>query len=540
MFVISAQALQNLSNFIQNKDFKRVSKTPSGVDTVFVLMIHCENFARKISSDIFRSKFFAWVTSEAGERNGDKMVLPRILIIDDEKNIRRTLGLVLSGEGYDTVELASAEEGLKFLETEGADLVILDIKLPGMSGIDMLNKVRGGNRDIKEIPIIMISGHASLSEAVNAVKLGATDFFEKPLDRDAILIRVHNCLKQVRLARRVDELQAQIADRSEIVGDSPAVLKLLDDIRKVAPTKSRVLITGESGTGKELIARAIHQQSLCSAGPFIKVNCAAIPQELIESELFGYEKGAFTGADKRKAGQFELADGGTLFLDEIGDMSLNAQVKVLRVLQFGELTRVGGQSTLNVDVRVLAATNRNLEEAVAKGYFREDLFFRLNVVPIKAAPLRDRLSDVPVLLKEFVRLFCKENGFREKAMDPAVIRAVSQYSWPGNVRELRNLAERLMIMSGDRITLDDVPEQILEQVRFTPTPTASAATPCPSSSQDRLPLREYREIVERQYIADTLQENDWNISRTAQILGIERTNLHKKLKVLGLSRGDEE
>ncbi len=477
------------------------------------------------------------------------MVLPRILIVDDEKNIRRTLGLVLSGEGYETVELASAEEALKFLETDGADLVILDIKLPGMSGIEMLNHVRGGNRDVKDVPIIMISGHASLSEAVNAVKLGATDFFEKPLDRDAILIRVHNCLKQVQLTRRVDELQAQIDARSEIIGESPAILKLLNEIRKVAPTKSRVLITGESGTGKELIARAVHQQSTRAAGPFVKVNCAAIPQELIESELFGYEKGAFTGADKRKAGQFELADGGTLFLDEIGDMSLNAQVKVLRVLQFGELTRVGGQSTLNVDVRVLAATNRNLEEAVSKGMFREDLFFRLNVVPIKAAPLRDRLSDVPILLKEFVRLFCKENGFREKPVDEVVVRAVSQYSWPGNVRELRNLAERLMIMSGDRITLDDVPEHILDQVRITPSPSASITSGAASVSGSlqggalpgqRLPLREYRELMERQYIADTLQENEWNISRTAQILGIERTNLHKKLKVLGLSRGDEE
>ncbi len=467
------------------------------------------------------------------------MVLPKILVIDDEKNIRKTLTLVLSSEGYEAVSFGSAEEGLKYMEAEGADLLILDIKLPHMSGIEMLEKIRASG--FKDLPIIMISGHASLAEAVNAVKLGATDFFEKPLDRDAVLIRVKNCIKQVNLARRVNELQAQIADREEIVGQSAPIKRLFDEIGKVAPTKSRVLITGESGTGKELIARAIHRRSSREGGPFIKVNCAAIPQELIESELFGYEKGAFTGADKRKIGQFEMADGGTLFLDEIGDMSLSAQAKVLRALQFGEITRVGGRQTVNVDVRVLAATNRDLEAAVSKGLFREDLFFRLNVVPIKAAPLRERKDDIPLLLGQFIKAFCQENGYREKSIDYNVINILSQYHWPGNVRELKNLTERLMIMSGDQITVSDLPDNMLSG-SITPSSSSSnsAALLSTNGSRERLQLKEFRDLVEKQYIADTLAENDWNISKTAQVLGVERTNLHKKLKFLGLNRGLED
>ncbi len=458
------------------------------------------------------------------------MVPPRVLIVDDEKNIRKTLGLVLEGEGYEVVTKGSAEDGLKQLESEGADLMILDIKLPGMNGIEMLQKIRKGSPDIKEIPIIMISGHASLGEAVEAVKQGATDFFEKPLDRNGILIRVANCLKQRRLVQEVEELRAAAGEYQELIGETPVMQKLFGEIRKVAPTKGRVLITGESGTGKELIARAIHRMSQRVAGTFIKVNCAAIPTELIESELFGYERGAFTGAHGRKAGQFELADGGTLFLDEIGDMSLNAQAKVLRVLQSGEMTRVGGQRTLTVDVRVLAATNRDLEEAVRNGLFREDLYFRLNVLPIKAPPLRERLADIPVLLESFISTFCKDNGYRKKAIDQEVVQCLAGYAWPGNVRELKNIAERLMIMSGDRITVSDLPEQIAGS-----KPAAAMFT---SFEGPRPTLREFRETAERQYIQDTLEENEWNISRSAQVLGIERTNLHKKLKALGLSRSD--
>jgi two-component system nitrogen regulation response regulator NtrX len=454
---------------------------------------------------------------------------PRILIVDDEKNIRKTLGLVLEGEGYEVASFDRAEASLEYLENEGADLVILDIKLPGMNGIEALQKIRNGQPETKDIPIIVISGHASLAEAVDAVKKGATDFFEKPLDRDRILIRVANCLKQRRLTQEIEELRAVVGGRDELIGTTPEMDQLREKINKVAPSKSRVLITGESGTGKELVARAIHRLSQCASSSFIKVNCAAIPSELIESELFGYERGAFTGAHKRKTGQFEMADGGTLFLDEIGDMSLNAQAKVLRVLQSGELTRVGGQKAIHVDVRVLAATNRDLEIAIGQGAFREDLFFRLNVVPIQTPPLRDRMADVPILLKEFITQFCIENGYREKPIDPNAMASLGGYSWPGNVRELKNIAERLVIMSGDTITINDLPKQIAGS-----KPTKAF----PVSEGPRPTLRDFRETVERQYILETLEENDWNISKSSQVLGIERTNLHKKLKSLGLKRND--
>lgn len=318
-----------------------------------------------------------------------------------------------------------------------------------------------------------------------------------------------------------------------IVAADPLTKRLFALVRNLSRADLSILISGETGVGKEIVASTLHHWSNRNNGPFVALNCAGIPVSLLESELFGYERGAFTGASGRKAGQFELADGGTLFLDEIGDMSLNAQAKVLRVLQFGEMTRVGGEKTVTVDVRVLAATNRDLEDAVKKGVFREDLYFRLNVVPVRAAPLRDRLSDIPLLLKEFVRLFCKENGYREKPIDDGVLAALSSYNWPGNVRELKNMAERLLIMSGERITLADLPEQIASTP---PSPTAVASF---GGGEARLPLREFRERVERAYISDTLKENDWNISRTAQILGIERTNLHKKLKALGLSRNDD-
>ncbi|HUT78424.1 MAG TPA: sigma-54 dependent transcriptional regulator [Polyangia bacterium] len=451
-----------------------------------------------------------------------------VLVVDDEKNIRRTLGLVLESEGYEVHAVSSAEEGLAQLDRGGIDLVILDIKLPGLSGAEALRRIRSGTTDYKDVPVIMISGHASLAEAVDAVKHGATDFFEKPLDRDAILIRVANCLKQQQLAREVVQLRAAVDERHELLGESQVMLELLRQIEKVAPTRSRVLVTGESGTGKELIARALHQLSPRAAAPFIKVNCAAIPSELIESELFGYERGAFTGAHGRKAGQFELADGGTLFLDEIGDMSLSAQAKVLRALQSGEISRVGGQQTVNVDVRVVAATNRDLESQVKAGAFREDLFFRLNVVPLRAPPLRDRPGDVPLLLATFIDRFCKENGYRVKPVVDEALRRLAAYSWPGNVRELKNVAERLVIMGGERIGVEDLPEGIYGA---RPGPIA------PIGEGPRPSLRDFREAAERRFVLETLEENDWNISRTAQILGIERTNLHKKIKALGLFRG---
>ncbi|MBN2718563.1 MAG: sigma-54-dependent Fis family transcriptional regulator [Deltaproteobacteria bacterium] len=457
------------------------------------------------------------------------MVAARILVIDDEKNIRKTLGLVLEGEGYEVAAFGTAQDGLSYLEREGADLIILDIKLPGMSGVETLSKIRTSNTDYTDIPIIMISGHASLAEAVETVKLGATDFFEKPLDRDQILIRVANCLKQRLLAQQVQNLKAQVDSGHEMIGRAAVMKTLFAQIEKVAPTKSRVLITGESGTGKELIARALHDMSPRRDEPFVKVNCAAIPGELIESELFGYEKGAFTGARGRKPGQFELADGGTLFLDEIGDMTMSAQAKVLRVLQSGELTRVGGQKNIHVDVRVLAATNKDLEAAIAGGTFREDLYFRLNVVPLHSPPLRERLEDVPLMLESFINRFCEENGYPKKIIEDETMRKLSAYSWPGNVRELKNMAERLVIMSGAVIGIDDLPESI---AGVKPAPGV------PKIEGHKPSLKQYREEAERKYVFDMLEEHNWNISKAAQDLQIERTNLHKKIKALGLKKQD--
>ncbi|MBN2341125.1 MAG: sigma-54-dependent Fis family transcriptional regulator [Deltaproteobacteria bacterium] len=457
------------------------------------------------------------------------MVAARILVIDDEKNIRRTLGLVLEGEGYEVAAFGTAQEGLAYLEKDGADLVILDIKLPGMTGVEALSKIRSSQTDYTDIPIIMISGHASLAEAVETVKRGATDFFEKPLDRDGILIRVANCLKQRKLAQEVQNLKAQVDSGHEMIGKAPVMHTLFKQLEKVAPTKSRVLITGESGTGKELIARALHDMSPRRDNPFIKVNCAAIPGELIESELFGYEKGAFTGAKGRKPGQFELADGGTLFLDEIGDMTLSAQAKVLRVLQSGELTRVGGQKNIHVDVRVLAATNKDLEKAILDGTFREDLYFRLNVVPLYSPPLRNRLADVPLMLESFINRFCEENGYPKKEIEEETLQRLCAYAWPGNVRELKNMAERLVIMSGESIGIDDLPEAI---AGVKPLPSA------PKFEGPKPSLKQFREEAERKYVLETLDENNWNISKAAQDLQIERTNLHKKIKSLGLKKED--
>jgi DNA-binding NtrC family response regulator len=473
------------------------------------------------------------------------------LVVDDEKNIRRTLQMVLGGAGFDTLEAGSAEEGLALLERQEVDLAIVDLKLPNMSGLEALAQIRG-RTELAKLPVIMISGHASVSEAVEAVQMGATDFFEKPLDRDRVLISVHNALKTSRLQHELDRLRADTTQRYDMIGESSVMRRLYTELEKVAPTKGRVLITGESGTGKELIARAIHRLSQRKDAAFIKVNCAAIPSDLIESELFGYEKGAFTGAIGRKKGLFEQANGGTLFLDEIGDMSLDAQAKVLRALQSGEITRVGSEQTLMVDVRVLAATNRDLEQAVSEGKFREDLYFRLSVVPLRSPSLRERREDVPALALAFARTFAQENGLKEKRVDPDVVSALAQRSWPGNVRELRNVVERMVILSGDRITLDDIPPEGRIREGATNGATANAAhadlvaasrpAAAPISSEPengdgtRPTLREFRDKAEADYILTTLKECEWNISRAAVVLGVERTNLHKKMRALGIRR----
>ena len=465
-----------------------------------------------------------------------------ILIVDDEKNIRRTLRMVLEGEGHVVHEAGSIAEADVVLAREGVDLILLDVKLGDDNGLDLLRSLKARGDDgmpsrTSEIPVVMISGHATIEDAVQATRLGAFDFMEKPLDRNRVMVTARNALERRKMSRELEVLRKADA-RWELLGSTPVMHDLRRQIAKVAPTRSRVLITGESGTGKELIARAIHRNSSVSTGSFVKVNCAAIPPELIESELFGHERGAFTGAVAKKRGLFEVADGGTIFLDEIGDMALSAQAKVLRVLQTGEFTRVGGEKSLRTDCRVVAATNRDLEQMVKDGSFREDLYFRLNVVPIHSPDLKDRADDVPLLVESFVRECCDENGLGYKPIDEPVFERLKQYDWPGNVRELRNVVERLVIMSDEVIREQDLPPYL-----GGPRPASGKIPTVPQTAIDLgryagKSLREFREEVESEFIRIRLAEFEWNISRTAQALGIERTNLHKKLRALGIHRGE--
>jgi two-component system, NtrC family, nitrogen regulation response regulator NtrX len=503
------------------------------------------------------------LSAQAGE--GGAAVAPTILVVDDERNIRRTLDLVLRGEGYGVVEADTAEKALEVLVSGQApvDLAILDIMLPGMSGIDLLGKLRQDDAT-KELPVIVVSGHATVQDAVQAIKLGASDFFEKPLNRERILVSVKNALRTSELAREVASLHAEIESRYEMIGQSAAMQRLYNEIERVSPTKASVLITGESGTGKELISRAIHRLSARSKGPFVKVNCAAIPRELIESELFGHERGAFTGAQNRKRGFFEQAHAGTLFLDEIGDMDIAAQAKVLRALQSGEISRLGSESVLHVDVRVLAATNKDLSKEVSLGRFREDLFFRLNVFPIKSPALRERIDDLRTLAEAFLASFCKENGLKTKRFEAGAIEALERRSFPGNVRELKNVVERAAILSGDVVTIADLPEDphanpfdddaeergaagdpgdASETRGSSPswthgTPVSGVPVSAGTTGERRATLREYRDRAERSYIVEILASLDWNISRAAIVLGVERTNLHKKIRFLGIKRGE--
>ena len=449
-----------------------------------------------------------------------------VLVVDDEKNIRRTLAMVLEAEGYEVKTAESAEAAMQIIASETIDCLLMDIKLPGMDGVTALEKLKTGEGKLSGIPVIMISGHASVSDAVSATKLGAFDFFEKPLDRHRVLVSVRNALERRRIELEIANLKNQQRDRYKMVGAGPAMLKLFEQIEKVAPTKGRILITGESGTGKELVARAIHIQSQLRDKPFIKVNCAAIPADLIESELFGHEKGSFTGAVGKKKGLFEAAADGTIFLDEVGDMSLSAQAKLLRVLQSGEMVRVGAEQAIHVDVRVLAATNRDLNKLVAQGVFREDLFFRLNVIPIHTPTLRERIEDLPLLVQSFISEFCNENGFKKKEIEPEVLDALKRHTWPGNVRELKNLIERLVILSGDRITLSDLPDSMES--------TSRARIDLRQYATDT--LREFRDRMEKAFILLNLEECDWNISKAARKLGIERTNLHKKIKSYNIKK----
>ncbi len=451
--------------------------------------------------------------------------LASVLVVDDEKNIRRTLAMVLQGEDYEVLQAQSAEEGLRLLKGRPFDVVILDVQLPGISGVEMLRQIKSTD---SQAEVIMMSGHASLTDAVEATRLGAFDFLEKPIERERLLVTLRNSLERRTLSLKVQELQ-ESGNAYEMLGDSQAMKRLRREIDMVAPTKGRVLILGESGVGKELVARAVHALSERAAKPFVKVNCAAIPSELIESELFGHEKGSFSGAVQRKKGQFEIADGGTIFLDEIGDMSASAQAKVLRVLQSGEVCRVGGERYMVVDVRVIAATNKNLREEVDAGRFRQDLYFRLEVVPIMVPPLRERLDDVPLLVNAFIGQISQEYGRKVKAISPEAMDALCHYHYPGNIRELRNLCERLVIMASDPVSVTDLPDYVSPRLE----PSMSQAANVAAGSMN---LRDFRLATERAYIESTLRAYGWNVSKTAEVLGVERTNLHKKIKRYDLDR----
>lgn len=488
--------------------------------------------------------------------SGEPPVSPTVLVVDDERNIRRTLDLVLRGEGYNVLEAESGEQALEILANGGkpVDLVIVDLMLPGIGGLEVLARIRH-DESTRNLPVVVISGHATVHDAVKAIKLGAGDFFEKPVTRERVLVSVKNALRSSELARKVQDLESELLARYEMIGRSPAMQRLYKEIDRVAPTKTSVLIAGESGTGKELVSRAIHRLSPRVTGPFVKVNCAAIPNELFESELFGHERGAFTGAISRKRGFFEQAHGGTLFLDEIGDMALSAQAKVLRALQSGEVCRVGSEHPMHVDVRVLAASNKDLEREVAAGRFREDLYFRLAVFPIRVPALRERVEDLRALADAFMSAFCKENGLKEKRIDSTVYSALEQRSFPGNVRELRNVIERAAILSADVVTIADLPEDP-HASPFDDDPHTEAAPPSHESPESpnlpvppslaelprtegarRYTLREFRDAAERRYIIEVLQSLDWNISRAAIVLGVERTNLHKKIRAYDIRRG---
>jgi len=452
----------------------------------------------------------------------------RILIVDDEKSIRTTLAAVLNDEGYRPIAAGSGPEALARIGEEVPDVVILDIWLPDMDGIDTLAELK---RQWPELPVIMVSGHGTIETAVKATKLGAYDYIEKPLSLEKTLLVIDRALEHARLERENRLLRERIERAHEILGTSPAITELRRQISTAAPTNGRVLIFGENGSGKELVARAVHALSARRDRPFVEVNCAAIPDELIESELFGHEKGAFTGAIARRRGKFELADAGTLFLDEIGDMSLRTQAKVLRALEEQTVERIGGHEPIRVDVRVIAASNKPLQELIAQGRFREDLFYRLNVIPIEVPPLRRRKEDIPLLVEHFFKSFSAEYGKRPKTLSGDAMVYFMAYDWPGNVRELRNMVERLVIMTaGDTITPEDLPPPLRAGE------LVGVADGGPQS------LREAREAFERAFILAELRANGWNITRTAKQLGIGRVNLWRKLKAYGVTpprKGDD-
>jgi two-component system nitrogen regulation response regulator NtrX len=463
----------------------------------------------------------------------DPKARPRILVADDEGDIRASLRMILDYEGMQTIEAASGHEALEKADREDPDAVLLDIKMPRMDGIEVLSEL---GRRHPGLPVVMISGHGTVATAVEATRLGAFDFMEKPLERDRVLLVLRNALEKRRLEQTVREYRLTFEERYQLVGGSPGLEEVRRSVARIAPTKASVLITGESGTGKELVARAIHRNSSREGKPFVKVNCAAIPEELIESELFGHVKGSFTGATKDQLGKFVSADTGTIFLDEIGDMSLKTQAKVLRVLQDGEVEPVGAAKTLNVDVRVVAATNKDLRSEIEDGRFREDLYFRLNVIPLHLPPLRERPEDVEPLVLSFAETFCRDNNYRTKTFTRAAVDAMKRLPWRGNVRELRNAVERLIIMTqGDRVDVGDLPSGLGLDLGQAPE-AASGSIVLPVRA---LTLQEFKDQAERRYLIERLQEHEWNIAATAKAIDTPRSNLYKKLEAYGISRDKE-
>ncbi len=455
--------------------------------------------------------------------------MPRasLLVIDDEPNILTTVKRALELEGF-TVEVASSgAAGLTKLAEHDIDLVLLDVMMPGETGLEVLPRLRAAH---PEVAVVMMSGNATIETAVQATRLGAKDFLEKPLSSDKLVLTVQNILELTRLSREHERIRAKARAEFAMVGRSPAMRAIFDKVGKTAPSQGRVLITGENGTGKELVARAIHDHSRRVDGPFIKLNCAAIPAELIESELFGHEKGAFTGAVQQRRGKFELADGGTLFLDEVGDMNPSAQAKVLRVLQEGELERVGGSETIKVDVRVLAATNKDLQAEIEAQRFREDLFYRLNVVPIELPPLRERREDIPALVEHFLGQVCEENDRKTKRVASGAMTLLMQHDWPGNVRELKNVVERLVILTGDvEVISDGDVADALPRVKAVKGSFARGT-----------PFKDLVAASERDIILAALEANEHHVSNTARELQLERSHLYKKMRALGIDhRADD-
>lgn len=451
-----------------------------------------------------------------------------ILIVDDEESICQTLGGILNDEGYEVVAAVSGEEALRLVEEDPPNLVLLDIWLPGMDGIEALKVIKAG---YPRTQVVMMSGHGSIETAVKATKLGAFDFIEKPLSLEKVILVVNHAMEMIRLEEENLVLRQRVSHEYELTGQSVPIQDLKEMIGIVAPTNAWILIMGENGTGKELVARSLHRQSRRAQRSFIEVNCAAIPEDLIESELFGHEKGAFTGATAMKRGKFDLANEGTIFLDEVADMSLKAQAKVLRILQEKKFERVGGNKLIPTDVRVLAATNKDLEREMEEGRFRQDLYYRLNVIPLRIPPLRDRKEDIPLLVDRFIKDSALKEGEREKQVTEEALAILMNYNWPGNVRELKNIIERLMIMTPARVIAKCDLFPLFEEVKME-TPAAA-----PDLASDT--FRAAKQDFERQYIVRKLREFDGNISKTAEAIGLERSNLHKKIRGYGLEvKGD--